>query len=113
VAIEVYRSSPATSTVFIGDENKALMNKTAFTELKPWYFSSWQLTEKHIAAVWHYFWSFEFSPPSIKSSSDQGASASVSTSRIKALMSSSKKLVHDLGAYSISPSDDRFKYVNK
>jgi hypothetical protein len=113
VAVEVYRSSAATSTIFIGDENKSLMNKTAFTELKPWYFSAWKLKEKHVAAVWHYFWSFNFAPPSIKNSSAQGASASVSNSRIKSLMSSSKKLVHDLGAYTIDPNDDRFKYVNR
>lgn len=112
VAIEVYRSSAATSTIFVGDENKSLMKKTAFTELKPWYFQSWQLKEKHIAAVWHYFWSFEFSAPPIKNSSDKAASASVSTNRIKALMNGSKKLVHDLGAWTIDPNDDRFKYAN-
>jgi hypothetical protein len=113
VAIEAYRTSAATSTIFVGDDNKPLMKKVAFTELKPWYFQAWQLKEKHVASIWHYFWSFDLAPPPIRNSSSQAASASVSTSRIKALMSGSKKLVHDLGAYTISPGDDRMKYANR
>ncbi len=113
VAIEAYRSSSVTNTVFVGDANTALMKKTAFTELKPWYFQSWEQDKKHHAAAWHYLWSFSFNPPAIKNSSADAASAQTSTSRIKALMSSTQKLVHDLGAYSKSPSDDRFKTASK
>ena len=113
VAIEAYRSSAVTSSVFVGDANDSLMEKTAFTELRPWYFHSWEINEKHSAAGWHYLWSFEFSPPSITNSNDDGASAATSTSRIKELMNSENGLQQFLGVYTKSPSDDRFWYVSK
>lgn len=109
VIFEAYRSSAVTSTVFVGDENKGLMNMTAFTELKPWYFNSVQQTEKHNAAVWHYLWSFSFNPPPITGSSNQAASAKTSDSRIATLMNGTQKLVHDQGVYTKEPSDDNFK----
>lgn len=113
VIFEAYRTSAVTSTIFVGDDNAGLMNMTAFTELKPWYFSATQQTEKHNAAVWHYLWSFTFNPPLIKGSSDQAASAKTSDSRIATLMNGSKKLVHDQGAYTKEPSDDNFQSVNR
>jgi len=90
-----------------------LLNKTAFLELKPWYFQSWQQAEKHGAEVWHYLWSFDENIPSIKSSSDQGLGAKTGDTRVKALMNGSKGLTHDLGAYTKSPADDRLKYSNR
>jgi len=113
VIFEAYRSSSVTNTFLVGDENKGLLNKTAFVELKPWYFSAWQQAEKHGAAVFHYLWSFDFAIPSIKSSSDQGLSAKTGDTRVKALMNGNKRLTHDLGAYTKSPGDDRFKYNNR
>jgi len=113
VLFEVYRSSGASSTGFIGDTNPGLMNMTAFTELKPWYFGWFDLANKHISAVWHYFWSYSFSPPPIKNSYDNGASAITSDDRIEELMQSNKKLVHDQGAWTKTPGDDRMKYVNR
>lgn len=113
VIFETYRSSGASSTGFIGDSNSGLMNMTAFTELKPWYFGATQLTEKHNAAVWHYLWSFSSNPPLISGTSTQAASARTSDSRIAAIMNGSKKLVHDQGAYTKEPSDDNFKEANR
>jgi len=113
VIFEAYRSSSVTNTFLVGDENKSLLNKTAFLELKPWYFQSWQQAEKHGAAVWHYLWSFDFSIPSIKDSSDQGLSAKTGDSRVKTLMNGNKRLIHDLGAYTKSPGDDRLKYGSR
>lgn len=109
VIFEAYRSSGVSSTGVIGDSNTGLMNMTAFSELKPWYFNSIQLTEKHNAAVWHYLWSFSFNPPLITGTSNQAASAKTSDSRITTLMNGTQKLVHDQGAYSKEPSDDNFK----
>ncbi|WP_369959678.1 hypothetical protein [Pseudomonas benzenivorans] len=109
VIFEAYRTSAVTSTVFVGDSNSGLMNMTAFTELKPWYFNAVQQTEKHNAAVWHYLWSFAFNPPPISGSSNQAASAKTSDSRIASLMNGTQKLVHDQGAYTKEPSDDNFK----
>ena len=113
VIFEAYRSSSVSNTIFVGDANNGLLNKTAFLELKPWYFQSWQQAEKHGAAVWHYLWSFDFNTPTIKSSSDIGLSAKTSDSRVKSLMNGSKTLIHDLGAYTKSPGDDRLKYGNR
>ncbi len=101
--LEAYRSSSVTNTFLIGDANKGLLNETAFLELKPWYFQSWQQAEKHGAAVWHYLWSFAENIPSIKSSSDLGLSAKTGDTRVKALMNGSKGLTHDLGAYTKKP----------
>lgn len=109
VIIEAYRSSAASSTVFVGDENKGLLNKTAFVELKPWYFWSWQQTEKHIAARWHYFWSYDFAPTDLSGTSSDGLSASTSDNRVKTLMNGNQRLIQDRGQYSKSPSDDRQK----
>lgn len=113
VIFETYRTSGASSTGFIGDSNSGLMNMTAFSELKPWYFNTTQLTEKHNAAVWHYLWSFSSNPPLISGTSNQAASAKTSDSRITTLMNGSKKLVQDQGAYSKEPSDDNFKEANR
>lgn len=109
---EAFRSSSVTNTVLVGDENKDLLSKMAFIELKPWHFSVWQQAEKHDAAVFHYLWSFAYSTANIKNSSDIGLSANTSDSRTQNLMNGSKTLVHDLVAYTKSPNDDRFKYEN-
>lgn len=113
VIFETYRTSAASSSGFIGDSNTGLMNMTAFSELKPWYFNATQLTEKHNAAVWHYLWSFSSNPPLITGTSNQAASAKTSDSRITTLMNGSKKLVHDQGAYTKEPSDDNFKEASR
>ena len=113
VKFEAYRSSSVTSTIFVGDDNKPLMDELAFTELKPWDFYAWQQFEKHQFAVTWYFWSFDFNTLPIKNSGDKAASAAASNSRISQLMNSNKKLVHDLGAYTQTPGDDRMKYVNR
>lgn len=113
VIFEAYRSSGTGSNGLIGDTNTGLMKMTAFTELKPWYFQAWQMSEKHKAAVWHYLWSFSFNPPAIRGSSEQGASASTSDSRIRALMDGPQGLVHYSGVWSKEPSDDSFELMSR
>ena len=108
VIFEAYRSSSVSDTL-VGDSNVGLMAMTAFTELKPWYFNSTQQVQKHNSAVWHYLWSYSFNPPLITGTSNQAASAKTPNSRISTLMSGTKKLVHDQGAYTKEPSDDNFK----
>lgn len=113
VIFEAYRSSSASNTVFVGDNNKDLLNKTAFVELKPWYFWAWQQAEKHIAARWHYFWSYDFAPTDLRSSSSDGLSASTSDSRVRSLMNGNKRLIQDRGIYSKSPGDDRQRTASR
>lgn len=113
VIFEAYRSSAVTSTIFVGDDNKGLMNMTAFTELKPEYFGTTQQAEKHIAARWHYFWSINFNTPTIKNSSDAGLSAATTDARTTTLMNGTQRLIHELGTNTQSPSDDRFIYGSR
>lgn len=109
VAVEAYRSSPVTSTLFVGDQNKALMNDVAFVELKPWNFNFWQLAEKHGAAVTHYFWSMDFDPLKVDGSNETVPTSAASNSRIQYWMNANKRLVQDSGAWSGTPADDDFK----
>jgi len=109
IAIEAYRSSPVTSTFLAGDNNASLMNSIAFSELKPWNFSWWQVAEKHGAAVTHYFWSRAFSPLTLDGSNTQVPSASASSTVIKTWMNKNKGVIQDSGAYSATPADDDFK----
>lgn len=113
VAVEAYRSSAVASTLIIGDANNELLNATAFTELRPWYFNSVQIAQKHSAAIWHYFWSFDFNPPSVFWSSSSALSASSSNSVIKSYMTSSRKFQHLTGVYSETPSDDVMRSIRK
>ncbi len=76
---------------------------TAFSELKPWYFGWFDLGKKHMSAVWHYFWSYQFLPTPIDGSSDKGASARTSDDRIRELMNSDIKLIHHEGARTKTP----------
>jgi len=110
VIIEAYRSSGVSSTGFVGDKNVGLLNKTAFVELKPWYFGSTQIGLKHIAGRWHYFWSHDFNTPSVKKSSDSGLSASTSDERVRSLMNGTKRLIQIDGRRTKTPADDRQKY---
>jgi len=113
VIFESYKTSSASGALLIGDENVGLHKMCAFTEIRPWYFNPIEFGYKHVAAIWHYFWSYSFPPPSIKRSSQTGASASASNERIEELMNSSKKLVHDLGAWTKTPEDDRFVFKKR
>jgi hypothetical protein len=113
VISEAYRTSSATSTAFVSGANTDLMKMTTFSELKPWPFNSVQHVEKHNAAVWHSLWYFSSNPSLITGTSNQAASAKTSDSRINTLMSGSKKLGLDQGAYTKEPSDDNFKEANR
>ena len=91
----------------------ALMDETAFVELRPWNFAFWQLAEKHGAAVTWYFWSMAFDPPEIRRNGGDSASAATSDSRINSLMNASYGVRQYRGAYSGTPADDDFTKVNR
>lgn len=113
VIFEALRTSGATSNGLVGDTNNGLMVKTAFRELKPWYFGMFDFGGKHNAAVWHYFWEFAFAPANIVGESGGAPAASATNDRTRALMNSSRKYPHDQGAWSKSPGDDTYKYTSK
>jgi len=113
VAIESYRSSPVTSTLFIGDSNTSLMREVAFSELKPNNFQFWQVAEKHGAAVTWYFWSKAFGTPDVLSESRDAPSASSSHSQIRTLMDVNWSSNQNSGTGTPSPADDDFKKVSR
>lgn len=113
VVFEAYRSSALTTTVFAGDANIGLLNMTAFTEIRPRYFSQFEQLRKHNSAMWHYFWSMGFTAPSINFSDDQGLSARTSRKRVEALMWGEQRLVHDSGVRTKTPRDDSYRYDSR
>ncbi|MEM1007964.1 MAG: hypothetical protein AAGJ35_03075 [Myxococcota bacterium] len=106
VVLETYRSSGAVSNPFVGDANERLLKRTAFTELKPHYFSFWQFPEKHTVAKWHYFWSLAFPPPTVENVSRPGPSASATLADIRYWMESPQKLEQVRGKNTRTPNDD-------
>ena len=108
VIFESYRSSSTSSTIFVGDENEALLDMTAFSELRPRYFNFFQQSEKHTSAIWHYLWSMGFDAPPIRNTNQEGLSASTSNNAVRALMESNRRLRQRTGEYTRNPMDDEF-----
>ena len=113
VIVEAYRSSATGSSGIAGDTNKALMNKTAFTELRPWNFYFWQIAQKHDAAVSWYFASIDFAPPQLRRNRGDAPSAATSDNKTRELMNSNYGARQRSGAYSATPSDDNFDRRNR
>lgn len=112
-AIDSYRTSVATSSIFVGDQNKALQNKLAFVEQSTGYFWSWQQAEKHVAAVWLYLWSIEYPTPYVANSSLSGVSAAASNDLVKQWMSANYRIKQNTGGYSKDLNDDGYKLLNR
>lgn len=96
-AIDSYRSSIVTSSVFVGDENKALSNSVAFTEISSQFFNQFQISEKHGSAVWLYLWSILYPTPVVINSTLPGLSASTSYQDVRQWMMTSDHLVQVAG----------------
>ena len=109
VILEIYRSSAVSSAPGIADDNAALIEMGAFVELRPWYFAAWRLAEKHIAAPWHYFWSFQFDPPAVQDGAVPGLSASTPDADVRVLMGADVRLVHGPGRWTKTPEDDKLQ----
>lgn len=103
VLYEMYRTS-AVSLI-----RKNLINESAYAEVRPWHFRGNQLAEKHVAASWHYFWSFDVETPTIRGRDEPGLSAATSDARVKRLMDGNRKLVHLDGRRTETPDDDVFR----
>ena len=91
----------------------AVMNRTAYRELKAWYFSAFDVVGKHMAAVWHYLWEYQYTAANIVGTSTRASSASTSNSATQSLMNATQRQIHDQGAWTKSPSDDTYKWTNK
>jgi pimeloyl-ACP methyl ester carboxylesterase len=112
IVYESYRTSPATSTGIIGDKNQGLMDMTVVTEVTPWYFSIFEVREKHNMAPGWYFESFK-TKLTVKDSGAPAPSAAHATSVIRQLMDGQRhycQLKKD-GAYTKQVADDEFEEV--
>lgn len=106
VLMETYRTSMMMAFTPFTDKAWPLLNTTAYTELPTWYIPIWDFQKKHVAAVWHYFWSYQFEPPSIRWSQAPGLSASTPDWRVQQLMNSRLKLLHVEGKFTKTPNRD-------
>jgi len=113
VIFESLRSSGSSSNGFIGDTNIGLLNKTAFRELKPWYFGPVDFVRKHSASVWHYLWEYGFAPAAVDGAEGTAPSASASNGSTRALMNASRKYQQIQGQYTKTPADDAYDSARK
>lgn len=105
-AIDSYRTSATTSTLFVGDENTELHNKTAFSEQDTSFFSTTEQTQKHIAATWLYFWSIDYDAPDVESSSSLGVSAAADNDLVREWMSNVNVHIDQVEGGSTKDVDD-------
>jgi len=113
VIIEAYRSSLTGSSGLAGDKNTRLLNKTAFAELRPWYFMPWQIGEKHSAAATWYFWSIAFPAPQFSADNEYVPSAATNNTITRELMNAAYGARQNAGVYSKTPEDDAFEYRDR
>ena len=115
-AFEQYKSSLLSTVNFYN----TLDHDGALTELKPYYYTSWQIADKHGAAAKWYFWSkFSAAPPeyartglSVQPTGNVAASASTTDDRIKQMTTiSNTKWTQYTGTSTCSPGDDTFERV--
>jgi pimeloyl-ACP methyl ester carboxylesterase len=112
-AIDSYRTSMVTSSIFVGDENKDLHNKTAFCEQDTSFFSITQQTEKHIAAIWLYLWSIDYTAPTVEDSSSLGVSAAADNDLVLEWMSADYHIDQSEGGSTKDPSDNTYQLTDR
>jgi len=118
--VEIYNTTALDQQLFgiAMDANNELREWVCGTvRVRPWYYSAWELANKHNAAFRHYFWSMAFEPPvectirwwSRKPTGKMSASASTPEWRIKQMMGSQYKWDQVEGRYTETPEDDWFE----
>ncbi|MBF9002281.1 MULTISPECIES: hypothetical protein [Vibrio] len=109
IAIDSYRTSLVTSTLFVGDENTELQNSVAFEEEKTSYFDQTQQSQKHSAAIWLYLWSIEYATPTVSDNTLAGLSATTTNVEVKQWMDTTDHLVQSSGGDTKDPQDNVFE----
>jgi uncharacterized protein YjdB len=112
-AIDSYRTSSVTSSIFVGDENTDLHNLTAFCEQTTSFFDVTEQTEKHVAAVWLYLWSIDYDAPEVIDSSDLGVSAAADNDLVRTWMEASRHIEQYSGGSTEDPSDNTYRTVSR
>lgn len=112
-AIDSYRTSLVTSSIFVGDENTELHNKTAFCEQTTGYFDVTEQTEKHVAAIWLYLWSIDYSAPTVEDSTSLGVSAAADNDLVREWMDANRHIDQSSGGSTKDPGDDSYRSVRR
>ena len=127
ILFEQYRSSIITGVSLFGDVNNDLTEHTAFTELKPWHISSWNIEEtafaRHEFARDWYFWSYAFAAPEETEAKgyiwdrrnvptgEKALSASTSNQRVSEMMTGDYSWDQVEGRNTATPEDNYFKII--
>ncbi len=109
IAIDSYRTSAVTSTIFVGDENTDLQNAVAFEEELTSYFNQTEQSAKHNAAVWLYLWSILYSTPTVSDNTLPGLSAAATNDEVREWMDTTDHLVQTSGGDTKDPQDNVFE----
>lgn len=113
IAIDSYRTSAVTSTIFVGDENPKLQNAVAFVEQKARFFSQVQQSEKHGSSVWLYLWSILYPTPTVLDNAMPGISASSTNDEVKRWMATTDHLTQIAGGNTPDPLDNIYETDSK
>lgn len=119
VVFEQYKSS-AILDLGIGDKNRDLEKKTAYTRIYPWYIPAVDVAGRHNAAKFIYFQSFQNPPPvelqlfhpgQLLPTGKAAASAATPDERIREMMETGGHWEQVKGLYTVATDDDRFLFV--
>lgn len=116
VALEQFRTS-AINDLWVGDNNLALQQRTAYAELRPDFIPAIDLQSRHIAAAHLYYYNFGFPAPrecvpsgaTCPISDAGGPGPKASDARVREVQASAYKHVQAEGLLTIDPSDDVFR----
>lgn len=108
IAIDSYRSSVVTSSIFVGDENNSLHNMLAFCEQDTSFFTQFEQSQKHSAATWLYLWSIDYVDPTVEDSDYLGVSAAADNDLVRTWMSANKHITQQQGGDTKTPADNTY-----
>ncbi|MCB1179040.1 MAG: Ig-like domain-containing protein [Leptospiraceae bacterium] len=121
IVVERYNSTILNLYLPIVDENRKLSKQISVTDLKPWFYGTAQLPQKHTLPRHNYFWSYEANPPvectvtfGIRNpTGNVAASAATGEVRMRELMLNGKYHSQVEGRYTVEPNDDWFETKNQ
>lgn len=112
-AIDSYRTSSLSSTFLAGDENQDLHNQTAFCEQDTSFFDLTEQAEKHVAAIWLYLWSIDYSEPTVEDSTSLGVSAAADNDLVLEWMAADKHIDQSQGGDTKDPGDNTYELTDR
>lgn len=113
IAVDSYRTSALSSSIFVGDENAKLHNMTAFCEQDTSFFDATEQSEKHSSATWLYLWSIAYSEPEVEDSTTLGVSAAADNQLVIEWMQANKHIIQSEGGNTKTPSDNSYQSISR